>query len=80
MDGVLETVHVGDDLLHHEIVVDSLEELVERVLLGNHCHALVEEVIDVEVALERCGDFVVEVLHHLSEVGGIAGTGARARA
>lgn len=74
LDGVLETVHVGDYLLHHEIVVDALEELVERVLFGDDLHALFKEVVDVEVALEWSGDFVVEVLHHLSEVGGIAGT------
>jgi len=51
LDGVLETVHVGDDLLHHEIVVDALEELVERVLFGHHRHALIEEVVDVEITL-----------------------------
>lgn len=47
VDSAFQTVHIGDNLLHHQIVFDSGEKLVHGVLFGDHGGTFFEEFIDV---------------------------------
>jgi len=47
VDGAFQTVHIGDNLLHHKIVFDSGEKLVHGVFFGDNGGTLFEEFIDV---------------------------------
>jgi len=77
LDGVFETVHVGDDLLHHQIVFDTGEELVHGVFFGDDGFSLFEEFFNIQITFQWGGDLVVEVVEEvLDGAGARSGAGA----
>lgn len=47
VDSAFQTVHIGDNLLHHQIVFDSGEKLVHGVFFGDNGGAFFEKLINV---------------------------------